>query len=364
MDARLMDARPLTVSASSDSLREHDNPAVNRTGRTCAMSEELNHLIERFKRASDSRLFAPLADAYRKNGDIDAAVALLESGIERFPAYASARVILGKCYYDKGATERAKEEFLNVLKLDGENMVALKYLGDILLAEDKRSEAARYYRRLLGVDATNEEVAGILKELEASLPLREIDLADAKTVRDERPRDLATMTLAGIYAAQGYYGKALRIYREILEREPGNREALDMVAKLGSIMSSNEAERGEAFREQVLTISLDDVSEGLVSSTSGHGGGPCEAHGGGESREENARDAAADMPGLADSESGERERAAMDEAPSQSSAVTPPGHAEGSSSEAGSGPAESLLADRDMDNFREWLKRMREKQES
>lgn len=320
------------------------------------MSEELRNLIERFKRASDSRLFAPLADAYRKNGEFDKAIELLERGLERYPRYASARVILGKCYYDKGATERAKAEFLHVIEFDGENMVALKFLGDILLAEDKRNEAADCYRRLLAVDPTNEEVARTLKEMEASFAMKEIDLSNAETARDERPRDLATMTLAGIYAAQGYYGKALRIYREVLEREPGNQEALEMTAKLESIMNSTEAERDRAFQDKVLTISLDDVSEGLISNTAGHGGDLPGARTGEEPARGDDR-VASDAGGAVLAEDA-ADRAAAGELPAEPPAAAPEPGAE--RREAPEGASENILADRDMDNFREWLKRLKD----
>jgi tetratricopeptide (TPR) repeat protein len=309
------------------------------------MSDELRNLIERYDRARDSRLFAPLADAYRKNGDIDKAIEILERGLEKMPRYASAHVILGKCYYDKGATERAKEEFRRVLELDGENLVALKFMGDIFLAEDKRPEAAEFYRRILSIDATNTEVARALKEMEASFVVKEIDLADTKSMRDERPRELATMTLAGIYAAQGYYNKALRIYHDVLEREPGNMEAKEMVSKLEALMNATEVERDKAFREDVLTISLSDISERLVSSTAGHGGGA-------------ADDDVGTVPGPAE------EIEAIE--PGRADGVTA-GPVSGTSAGADdrSEPEESsedrAAPDRDMEQFREWLKRLRSK---
>ena len=309
------------------------------------MSDELQNLIERYDRARDSRLFAPLADAYRKNGDVDKAIEILERGLEKMPHYASAHVILGKCYYDKGATERAKGEFRRVLELDGENLVALKFMGDILLAEDKRSEAAEFYRRILSIDATNTEVARALKEMEASFVVKEIDLADARSMRDERPRELATMTLAGIYAAQGYYNKALRIYHDVLDREPGNMEAKEMVVKLEALMNATEAERDRAFHEDVLTISLSDISEGLVSSTAGHGGGA--AHDGVGKGPEPTGDAAETEPERADAGTAGRGSEAPAGAPN-------PDKPEGSAG----GPA---APDRDMEQFREWLKRLRSK---
>ncbi len=309
------------------------------------MSEELRNLIERYDRARDSRLFAPLADAYRKNGDVDKAIEILDRGLEKMPQYASAHVILGKCYYDKGATERSKAEFRRVLELDGENLVALKFMGDILLAEDKRSEAAEFYRKILSIDATNAEVARALKEMEASFVVKEIDLADSKAARDERPRELATMTLAGIYAAQGYYNKALRIYSDVLEREPANAEAKEMVAKLETLMNAGEAERDSAFHEDVLSISLDDISEGLVSSTSGHGGGGADGDAG----------ARPGPPGDDEGISGEGATGETAGRGPENPASEPDRDGSGESSGSQAAP------ERDMEQFREWLKRLRSK---
>ncbi len=237
------------------------------------LSEEIQHLAERYRNAPDSRIFAPLADAYRKSGLLDKAIELCEKGIEKYPEYASARVILGKCYYDKGATERSRTEFEKVVQLDPENMVALKFMGDILLAEGDRDTAVEYYKRLLAIDPTNVEVDRILEELETEFEVKEIDLEDEDSVKKvERPRELATLTLAGIYAAQGYHSKAMKMYRDILDREPGNAEAGQMLKKLESIVESSEKERGESFDDEVMTISVDDVDRGFVEATSGPGG--------------------------------------------------------------------------------------------
>jgi tetratricopeptide (TPR) repeat protein len=235
--------------------------------------EDIRHFKARYERAPDSRLFAPLADAYRKSGDLDRAIALCEKGLERYPSYASAHVILGKCFYDKGATERARSEFLSVIELDQENMVALKFLGDILAAEGDRESAARYYRRLLAVDPTNEEVEAALGKLEEGVQVRQIDLTDEKQIRRiEGSSELATMTLAGIYASQGYYNKALKIYQDIIRNEPENEQARKMVEKLEAMMSASEGERRGTFDDEVLTISLDDVTEDVASSSAGTGG--------------------------------------------------------------------------------------------
>lgn len=240
---------------------------------TEAYNEDIGQLEERFERAPESRLFAPLADAYRKEGRVDQAIEIVEQGLERYPEYASAHVILGKCFYDKGATERAKAEFERVVELDRENMVALRFLGNILLAEGNREGAAARFRALLQIDPTNEEAAATLEEMENEFRVREIDLGTGKErAAAERPGELATMTLAGIYASQGYYNKALGIYRDVLKREPDNVEAKSMLEKLGSLVDESEQERDRAFDDEVLTISVEDVGDELAGHTAGPGG--------------------------------------------------------------------------------------------
>lgn len=298
------------------------------------ISEELVSLVERYEKAPDSRLFAPLADAYRKNGDLDRAIEVCEKGLKTYPEYASAHVILGKCFYDKGATERARAEFSRVLELDPENMVALKFMGDILLAEDKHEEAAEYFQKLLAIDPTNDEVSKSVKEMEKEFRVKEIDLADETTARKvERPRELATMTLAGIYAAQGYYNKALKIYHDIIRDQPDNKEALEMVDKLQTIMDESEKERDSAFVDEVRTISLDEVSEGVVDSTAGSGvsEGEARAEPGEEPAEEAKEEVAAEEVKPVDEEKAEREE----------------------------GPEEEKIASKELEGFQAWIEKLK-----
>lgn len=320
-------------------------------------SEDIKQFEERYEQAPESRLFAPLADAYRKNGEIDRAIELCEKGLERYPSYASAHVILGKCFYDKGATERARSEFLRVLELDPENMVALKFLGDILVAEGDRTGAAGYYRRLMAIDPTNEEIAAALDELEEGFQVQSIDLGDGKHVKKADGADeLATMTLAGIYAAQGYYNKALKIYQDVIRNEPENAQAREMVEKLEAMMETSEEERGDAFEDEVLTISLDDVSDDVASSTAGAGGAEGAGEAGGEGptaegepgelaeavRELDRADADEDAAGGA-GRSGEQDRDERIEEP------------------AGEGEEEEEAKKdmpREMSDFHEWLRRL------
>ena len=323
------------------------------------MSEELDAEIkllqERYDRVPESRIFAPLADAYRKNGDVDKAIELCEKGLEGYPDYASAHVILGKCFYDKGATERSRAEFNRVIEIDPENMVALKFMGDILMSEGNRDESISCYRRILAIDPTNEEVSEQLKGLENEFREREIDLENADKVKNGGPPgELATMTLAGIYAAQGYYNKALKIYKELLDAEPDNTEAAEMAAKIEEMIESSNRELEETFDEDVMSITLDDISDDMLENTSGPGTGSPDP----EEKEEREAEVEEEDDGptpdgsvLGDEDELEAAARELEEADRIETSGEEPSDDEGPRKGA---------AREGMDSFTQWLKRMQD----
>ena len=71
------------------------------------LHEEISELEQRFAESPDSRLFLPLADALRRAGELERAVKLCRDGLERFPDFNSARVLLGECLADMGELDEA-----------------------------------------------------------------------------------------------------------------------------------------------------------------------------------------------------------------------------------------------------------------
>ena len=336
------------------------------------ISAEIRYLKEKYDRAPESRLFAPLADAYRKIGQVDRAIELCEAGLIRYPDYASAHVILGKCFYDKGATERSRAEFLRVIELDPENMVALKFMGDIQLAEGKRDDAVSYLRKLLAIDPTNGEAAAMLEGIEGEFKSREIDLETAQRVHHgSQTTEMATMTLAGIYAAQGYYTKALKIYREILDAQPQNSEAKRMIGKIEEMIASSDREREESFDDDVMTISIEDVSEELASRTTGRGTGPAVRAGGDRDREDAEEQGegergsdrpAADLPPgsvLGDEDELEQVARELEEADRISGGTEETSEAAESTEETDRVTGTTREG---MDHFRKWLEKMQQRE--
>src|ERR1700722_3369005 len=97
-------------------------------------SREVSSFVERYQllyeKNPDSRVFAPLAEAYRRMGLIDEAIDLAEKGVQKHPLFASGRVALGKCLVQKGLFERAVEQLKAAVELSPENLLAHQLLAE------------------------------------------------------------------------------------------------------------------------------------------------------------------------------------------------------------------------------------------
>jgi tetratricopeptide (TPR) repeat protein len=196
---------------------------------------ELDALFDRYREHPESHVFAPLADACRKAGMLEQAVEIVDRGVAANPGYTSGFVVRGKCYYDNGDVDEAERSFERVLELDPSNLVALRFLGIILADRGDAHGAREHFKQILVLDP---EDRGIREKLETLPAPDDDDVVELDAVEDEdfegeaitlgKPDDdattdeLATITLADIYATQGYTDKAIRIYRDVLHRQPDN----------------------------------------------------------------------------------------------------------------------------------------------
>lgn|GEM_PF-985031 len=129
------------------------------------LSPEIQRLTEKLAKDPKSRLFAQLADAYRKCGMFEEAVQVCKQGLEHHPRYASAHIVLGRCYYGKGMLGLAKQYLNTALEIDPRNLVALALLGDISLGQGMRDQAVELYQRVIELDPLNEAVLEKLTQL-------------------------------------------------------------------------------------------------------------------------------------------------------------------------------------------------------
>jgi tetratricopeptide (TPR) repeat protein len=120
---------------------------------TEALLQEIRTLKSVFESARDpeGRAFAPLADAYRRAGEVQQAVRVLNSGLARHPNFVPGHVVAARLYVEQGLSEEAQIAARNALDLDADNVSALRSLLRVL-EERGEAEAEDVRSRLLALE--------------------------------------------------------------------------------------------------------------------------------------------------------------------------------------------------------------------
>lgn len=232
-----------------------------------SVEDEIRELRSLFRseRDPDGRVFAPLADAYRRAGDLDQADELLREGLAGRSDFVPGHVVSGWVRRDQGDVVGAALAFRAALALDPKNTEALAGLAE--LGERPRSETP---------------------------------------VATEH-KGPVTRTLAELYAGQGLYGHALGVYRRLLERDPDDAALRDRMSELQSLSAKSAAAGPDA--EEVRTPEREGAEgpEGSGQSGAPLARTPASASGPGRSAGESARHY---LQGLLSWASGEPARSA------------------------------------------------------
>lgn len=152
--------------------------------------EEIAKLEALYAGNPGGRVFVHLAEAYRKAGEHERARRILDEGLARHSDSASGYVVLGRVLADMQITTEAESAFRRVLELDGGNLVALRWLGDLARQAGRNADAALHYRELLIRNPSNEEVRDLVEIVE-----REAADGDVATSADEPADAFAGLSL-------------------------------------------------------------------------------------------------------------------------------------------------------------------------
>src|SRR5688500_15262660 len=96
-----------------------------------ADTARIEELRRRVQMDPASIAFAALAEEYRRARRLDDAIATCRTGLQRHPAYLSARVTLGRSLLEIGRYDEARQELEHVLRVAPENLAAIRALAEI-----------------------------------------------------------------------------------------------------------------------------------------------------------------------------------------------------------------------------------------
>lgn len=128
-------------------------------------------LIEKYQeillKDRSSRVFAPLAEAYRKMGWLKEALSTCEQGIKLNPEFSGGYVALGKIYLDLKQLEKALSALDKAIQLNAENLLAHQLRGELQLKLKNPKEALRSYKMVLFLSPQHTRAQLAVKKLES-----------------------------------------------------------------------------------------------------------------------------------------------------------------------------------------------------
>ena len=117
----------------------------------------------------DSQIFAALAEAYRKKGELDKAFEVCRSGLRNHPDYGAGHQIMAKINFDREMYSEAEKELLLAIKLDGRTRLTEQLLSRIMIKRGEFKEAKNIVEKLLSTDKKNSTLKTLLEEVQKSL---------------------------------------------------------------------------------------------------------------------------------------------------------------------------------------------------
>ena len=113
-----------------------------------------------------SRVFAPLAEAYRKMGLHDEAFRVCAAGVKLHPDFASGRVAFAKILLDGGRATEALEQLEKATQLSPDNLLAHSMMGETLLKLRRPKEALKAYKMVLFINPQDEKALAAVRKWE------------------------------------------------------------------------------------------------------------------------------------------------------------------------------------------------------
>ncbi|MCR9203698.1 MAG: tetratricopeptide repeat protein, partial [Halobacteriovoraceae bacterium] len=266
----------------------------------------LSPLIIKYEKALEedprSRVFAPLAESYRKVGLLENAFQVLKKGLRYNPDYLLGYLCLAQCYMDKGESSLCYTTLRPLISQNRDNLKLQKLFAQSAYSTENFEEALDTYKYILYLQPKDSESIERVRELESRLsedvfhtqPTEEVtfDVEDLKVTpesdkilddwvqldlsREEesdledveeeewlvgKPEEVEefeeesfappepenvtpviTHTLVDLYLKQGYMDKARELLEKILELQPNNQETLERLAELNGVTAVSDIE--------------------------------------------------------------------------------------------------------------------------
>ncbi len=209
-------------------------------------ADDVRHQEARLAREPSSQAYAALGEAYRRAGRLDEAVRVCRQGLERYPAYSTARFVLAKALLDRDEVREARAEAERFLQAEPDHEPALRIAAECALRLADPPAALGYLRRLGVLDPDDRVTQGQLRALEVATG-RGRGTAEVGGLWPVLSDDdtFATVTFGDLCVAQGLLDEATAVFSRIVLRRPDHDIARARLADLGRARGQARRPRGQ-----------------------------------------------------------------------------------------------------------------------
>lgn len=131
------------------------------------ISETISKYQELYDKDPSSKIFAPLAEAYRKTGQLEMALQIATQGTNLHPGFASGLVTLARILIDTSEHNEAISYLKTAVELSPDNFLAHKLLGESYIKLMQPSKALQVFKMALYLDPLDEFAKKMVKKLES-----------------------------------------------------------------------------------------------------------------------------------------------------------------------------------------------------
>ena len=216
----------------------------------------------------NSQIFAALAEAYRKKGELEKAFRVCQNGLRIHPTYGSAHVVMAKINLDRGLYDWAEIEANKAAEIDGQTRTIELLLAEIFIYKGEFTQAITLLKKLNEADPGNNQIKKLL-EIAQRIPEEQKQIV--KAPEPQVPADSGQTD--GVAAVSGEGQLAETSVRDVIEK------ALQIKGVSGALLVNFEGlivdvEWRLAMDSSLCSATLGDVSnllsQDLVKSRFGN----------------------------------------------------------------------------------------------
>lgn len=127
--------------------------------------------LKAFKQNPKSKVFAPLAEVYRKMGMLDEAMQVLKTGIKNHPTYTMGYLSLASCYFDSSKFDLAYNTLRPLVAQNMDNLLMQRLFANTCLKMGHSEEALESFKYLLFINPKDQGISQIVHDLEDKLQI-------------------------------------------------------------------------------------------------------------------------------------------------------------------------------------------------